>query len=378
MVPFLPPRSVEDQVALKAHRCWALSNINLLAPISIPMWQAWANLSAKEVEELKTNAVENIGTLKEPQDIPGNFSLSMFDHHKCPTPDIKVHTKQWLQTGTGRSDKHSSAFWNCQRPYLRCLCFQFAVSGCKGDIMWFDHATWYMINNLSTFFPDEFPTLPAKFQAFLVWVSEAAIVAVRHQISFMHTRQMMCDAALEFAEDLEAKLLPDLKASQGARVVEKLIKPASFSISNPNVPSPGHAGKRSWTKMNLNVAPDSSTSSYVSSRGRGQHCGAYRGGRGGFNRRTHMGNRQTHGPNDAFVFLTPRRSPGVEKSSVKISSLSPEESIEPSAAPNPSCATPSMRSPATIQSDNSSARSTSRFDKTVMKGRILDWSMLED
>ena len=354
VVPLLPPRSVKDQVALKAHRCWALSNINLLAPISIPMWQAWANLSSKEVESLKSNAVNNVGMLKDPQDIRGSFSLSMFDHHKCSTPDIKVHTKQWLQTGVGRSDKHSSTFWNCQRPYLRCICYQFTVSGCKGDVMWFDQATWYMINNLSTFLPKEFPTLSAKFQAFLVWVSEAAIVVVRHQIAFMHIRQMMCDAALEFAEDSTGKLLPSLANAQGARIIEKLIKPASFSINNPSTPGVNHSGKRSWSKMNLNVVPEASGGTSNVGRGRGYHRGSGRGGRGGFNRNSRSNNRQTHGPNDAFVFLGPRQGPSVTKSSVSLALLSPDGSLDLADAPTPSYSTPSTQSPRMKHSESSS------------------------
>jgi hypothetical protein len=36
-IPFLPARVVEDQLNTKSHRTWCLSNINLMAPITISM-----------------------------------------------------------------------------------------------------------------------------------------------------------------------------------------------------------------------------------------------------------------------------------------------------------------------------------------------------
>jgi hypothetical protein len=38
---------VEEQLVNKGYRVWALGNINLLAPISIPMWKLWGNMSNK-------------------------------------------------------------------------------------------------------------------------------------------------------------------------------------------------------------------------------------------------------------------------------------------------------------------------------------------
>jgi hypothetical protein len=38
-IPFLPCRAVEEQLSLKAHRTWCLSNINLLALITVAMWK---------------------------------------------------------------------------------------------------------------------------------------------------------------------------------------------------------------------------------------------------------------------------------------------------------------------------------------------------
>ena len=41
VVPIKPPRSVELLVVDYQHRMWTIGNTNLLAHISIPMWQAW-------------------------------------------------------------------------------------------------------------------------------------------------------------------------------------------------------------------------------------------------------------------------------------------------------------------------------------------------
>jgi hypothetical protein len=122
--------------------------------------------------------------------------------------------------------------------------------------MWFDHAVYFMINNLGIFFGEEVPSLLAKFGAFLVWLSDAACVAVRYQVTFEHSRHLMIEAALQYAADPKAKLLPELsKSAPGIRKIERLIKPASFSATNPNTPTLTPPGKRQ--KMNLNAPPES-------------------------------------------------------------------------------------------------------------------------
>ena len=51
IAPLLPRRSsVEYQLGSKNNQCWALNNINLLAPISIHMWHTWGNLSNQGME----------------------------------------------------------------------------------------------------------------------------------------------------------------------------------------------------------------------------------------------------------------------------------------------------------------------------------------
>lgn len=76
--------------------------------------------------------------------------------------------------------------------------------------MWFDHTIWYMVNHLSVFFNDEnFMSLPAKFKAFLAWISEAARVAVRHHVTFNYTRELIVEVVVQYSNDFEAKLLAE-------------------------------------------------------------------------------------------------------------------------------------------------------------------------
>lgn len=196
VAPFTSARTVEAQVAGKVHRCWGLPNINLLAPISVPMWRTWGNMRAAEVESLRANVVHGTGILQEGQPIPGAFPLVMFDHQKCSSPKVRILTKQALNSNFGRIDKFSSAIWNCQRPYFRCTCKPDASKGCKGDVMWFDQAVWFMVNNLHIFFDDDYATLAAKFGAFIIWISDAARVAVRHQITFHFIRDFIRNSPL--------------------------------------------------------------------------------------------------------------------------------------------------------------------------------------
>lgn len=383
-VPFTPHRSVEDQVALKNHQCWKLPNINLLAPITVNMWKTWADISIEEMKVLESNAIHGAALLREAQDIPNGFSLALSDPQKCPTPDVKIHTKQNLQTGQMRIDKYSAALWNCQRPYLRCLCNFNAASGCRGDVMWFDHSAWYMLNHLNDFFPTDqgYPTLAAKFGAFIVWISDAARVAVKHQISFAYSRKMMIEASVQFAADPTAKLLALHKEAASARQIERLLKPASFTLANPGTPSPGPNGKRSWAKMNLNVTPDASPGASRSAPryGRGGHNGyasrgTSRGGRGGYNR-NYRPQAQPANPNEAFVFLTPTRRTAGDSRSDGQGGHTPESSPMTS-APSPSFSNVSSRSPHNTNNSATSSRTTPRFDGKTMKARILDWDDMD-
>jgi hypothetical protein len=51
-------------------------------------------------------------------------------------------------------------------------------------MIWFDHAVWFILNNLPRFFDARYPSLAAKFGAFITWISAAGLLAIKSQITF--------------------------------------------------------------------------------------------------------------------------------------------------------------------------------------------------
>lgn len=105
------------------------------------------------------------------------------------------------------------------------------------------------MNNLAKFFPDgTYPSLPSKYGAFLTWMKSAARHAVKTQVTFAAVRKLMETAALEFATDPAQKLLTKHYEAPGARKIERLFKPASFSVNI--APTPPQKRRR----LNMNVS----------------------------------------------------------------------------------------------------------------------------
>lgn len=277
VVPIRPSRSVELFVAEYQHRMWAVGNTNLLSPISVPMWKAWAGLSSSEVESYKKQAMNNIGVLRAPMDLLHAFPLAMYDHSKCTTLEVKLHTKHDLSTGHNRKDSHMAEMWNVQRPYLRCLCNPRASSGCKGSIIWFDHAIWTMVNKLDVFFPS-YPTSIARFAAFLVWMKESARTTVKAAIVFQTGREHMIRAAIQLSENPQQCLLTDIADTPLANKIERLIKGPKFSLSHPGSPSVAPSPYKKQ-KLNLNSSP--ADRPFTGSRGRNGPGSRGSPGRGG-------------------------------------------------------------------------------------------------
>ena len=296
-VPIKPSRSVELLVAEFQHRMWAVGNTNLIAPISIPMWKAWTGMMESEVESCKKQAMNNIGVLRAPIDLMHAFPLTMYDHSKCTTLEVKLHTKQDLPTGHNRKESHLSEMWNVQRPYMRCLCNPRAINGCKGSIIWFDHAVWTMVNKLEVFFPS-YPTSIARFAAFMIWMRESAKVAVKAAIVFQTSREYMIKAATQLSENPHQRLLTDIADTPIANKIERLLKGPKFSLAHPGSPSlaPNPHKKQ---RLNLNATPERT---FSSNRGRGSP-----GGRGPSPSR---GGRATRGRGGRLSWRNPNPSNG--------------------------------------------------------------------
>ena len=265
VVPIKPTRSVELLVADYQHRMWAIGNTNLIAPISIPMWKAWAGFTDQEVENCKRQAFNNIGVLRAPMELMHAFPLNMYDHSKCTTLEVRLHTKHDLPTGHNKKESHLSEMWNVRRPYMRCLCNPRATSGCKGSIIWFDHAVWTMINKLEVFFPN-YPTAVTRLVAFMIWMHESARVAVKAAIVFQVGREQMIKAAIQLAENPSQHLLTEISDTPIASKIERLFKGPKFSLAHPGSPSKAPSPFKKQ-RLNLNSSP--SDRGYVKGRGRG-------------------------------------------------------------------------------------------------------------
>lgn len=229
-IPFLPPRQVEEMLRDRDHKIWLSSCCNLEAPITAPMWRLWTDLPEAEIKACETRALSCEGLLREPVEMLNAFPLATFDRNKCPNIPLKVHVKNDVATSAPRHAKYCSQLWNSQRPYLRCSCNVNAKTGCTGTMLWFDHAIWFLVNHLDRFFDDKnYPTLASKYGAFLIWIKGTCRTAVRAQLTFKEMRRLMATAALEYAVDPAAKLLTKFYEAPGARKIERLFKPASFS-----------------------------------------------------------------------------------------------------------------------------------------------------
>jgi hypothetical protein len=253
LVPVKPPRCVELLVAEHQHKMWAIGNTNLKAPISILMWKTWAGLFDAEIEQCKQQTLNNIGVLRAPVDLLPAFPLNMFEHSKCTTTEVKLHTKHDLPTGYNRKESHLAELWNVQRPYMRCLCNPRAVTGCKGSIVWFDHAIWLMVNKLDMLFHNQ-PTNNIRFATFMLWLSSAAKIAVKTSIVFHTGREYMVTAAVQLAENSNQKLLSDLNDAPVAIKIKRLLKGPKFSLLNPGSPSPAPSPFKKQ-RLNLNTSP---------------------------------------------------------------------------------------------------------------------------
>lgn len=146
------------------------------------------------------------------------------------------------------------------------MCSPKANNGCKGSIIWFDHAIWMMVNKLEMFFPNQ-PTNITRLAAFMLWLSGAARIAVTSAVVFQIGREHMIRTTVQLAENPNQKLLADLNGAPITCKIERLMKGPKFSLSHPASPSqvPSPYKKQ---RINLNASPTFGDSPN-SGRGRG-------------------------------------------------------------------------------------------------------------
>jgi hypothetical protein len=298
-VPFTPMRVVEDLAEPKDNRIWAVGNINLQAPIQPSTWRIWCDLKQSEIDECREHALSGTQFVKAATTFVHSFPLYMYDHTKCDVQSLKLHVKLCYPTGADRRDKHPQEMWNIHRPYLRCACSSQAVRTCSSNVIWWDHAVWYIINHLDKFFPQShYPTLMSKYIAFVIWVSGPGRLAVQCQLAFNHTRNWMGEAVMQYAANPQDDMVLLLGYPEaGPRMIEKHVKPASFMIANPRHPSQGPPSKKQ--RINLNTPPSigtntAQTSSAQKQNSRQKTSGGYGRGKSGGGRYggvNHLGGR---------------------------------------------------------------------------------------
>ena len=216
------PRCIENLVADHQHIMWAVGNTNLLAPISLLMWNTWVGISDLEIEQCKKQTLNNVGILRALVELLRAFPLNMFKHSKCTTIEVKLYIKQDMSTCYNRKEFHLTKLWNAQRSYMRCLCNPRVVSGYKGSIIWFDHVIWTMINKLDIFFPNQ-STKSTRFTAFMLWLSSAAKITVKAVIVFHIEIHHIVTAATQLAKNPIHKLLPNLNDIPLAIKIERFL-----------------------------------------------------------------------------------------------------------------------------------------------------------
>ncbi|CAM6104313.1 unnamed protein product [Calypogeia fissa] len=227
-VPVLPPRYIEWEASAVNGCMWKIPNINNLAPLSIAMWQAWATVSTLELRLCREQALQATTKSDKAPVFISCWPMRVFGspkYHCTVAAGVKIRGQ--FVTNSTRPDDHKSKLWNWLRPFFRCNCYKGSKSGCDGQLIWFDHAVWYMLNHLDLFF--HAASIQGRLVLFIKFLSGDARKMVLDHISFMYLRQFMIEGAMELVAHPEERFLTKYGDSKGIRTVEALLKPGLFS-----------------------------------------------------------------------------------------------------------------------------------------------------
>lgn len=103
-----------------------------------------------------------------------------------------------------------------------------STNGCRREVLWYDHAIWYILNHLPNFFLNE-DSMHSTFMAFLIFLSSTKDT-VMDQITFMYTCELLIKVSLEQHENPKGIFLSGYGVAEGILQVEQLIKPTTFII----------------------------------------------------------------------------------------------------------------------------------------------------
>ncbi|CAM6101336.1 unnamed protein product [Calypogeia fissa] len=156
-VPSLPSRHAEWEVSKMEACMWRIPNISTLAPISREMWQAWGTISDAEVDVCCQNALKGVTLFETNPPYLTKWPIKIFGppKYKCNyAAGAKVRGN--LVTTCNQIEDHKGKLWGWHRPYFCCSCYNGynngVQTGCYGQLIWLDHAVWYMLNHLDVFF----------------------------------------------------------------------------------------------------------------------------------------------------------------------------------------------------------------------------------
>ncbi|CAM6103462.1 unnamed protein product [Calypogeia fissa] len=268
-VPVLPPRHIEWECSKEDGCMWKIKNINNLAPISIAMWQPWGTVSDVEVLQCRDRALNAVTIADKPHVFVSLLPMSAFGppKYKCQVA-AGAKVKGQLDTKNSRLKDHKSKMWNWQHPFFRCSCY--FKPACKGQLIWLDHAVWYMLHHLEGFFTAS--SIQGRFVMLIKFLSGDARRMVLDHIAFLYVREFIIEATQELIEHPEERFFAQYASSCGLRMVEAMVKPGSFS-ERSTFAQTGSNRKR----LNLNTQPSNAPKSrgiyanpiFVPGRGRG-------------------------------------------------------------------------------------------------------------
>ncbi|CAM6082137.1 unnamed protein product [Calypogeia fissa] len=257
-VPVLPPRHLEWESS-KVDAClWKIKNINNLAPLSLEISQAWGTVSTEEVLQCRECAL-NVVTLcdKSPVFI-SKWPMTIFGppKYKCKiAAGAKIRGP--LDTKNSRIKEHKSKMWNWMRPYFLCSCYYKAA--CNGQLIWLDHAVWYMLNHLEDFFTAS--SVQGRLVMLIKFLSGDARRMVLDHITFLYIRDFTIEATQELIAHPHARLLTRYGPSRGIRMVEALVKPGTFSDDLCDIL--GGSSKKRWNLNDRPLAPPKQRGMYA-------------------------------------------------------------------------------------------------------------------
>jgi hypothetical protein len=204
---------------------WKIQNINNLSPISVDMWMALGSITTAELLECQKSALEGVTLSNKPPQFISQWPMTAWEY-KCRL-EAGAKIRGVLVTNSSRLDDHKSKFWNWLRLFFCCSCHKYTPGACAGEIVWFNHAVWYMMNHLESFF--DAATIQGRLVFLIKFLSNDARKMVKDQLGFINIQKYMLEGSIELANHPEERFFSHLPKHKALQTIEALIKPGSFT-----------------------------------------------------------------------------------------------------------------------------------------------------